>query len=153
MNKRLFATDLWKVGQASSWGKLFSKLTNLVLDMTVDSYSFTGQVNQERHSIEKWADYIGLVSHEQAVSQSSEDQGLNLLPLSYFSPLGDGSKYLDVTFFTLTDKLLRFNAMEFPVYYDDYKMSVVVNQMKLAFMFPHKLLVENLLDNAVASRG
>ena len=33
------------------------------------------------------------------------------------------------------------------------RFSVVVNQMKLAFMFPHKLVPENILDNGIALRG
>jgi hypothetical protein len=53
----------------------------------------------------------------------------------------------------ITDKHLRFSAMEFPNYDDDIRFSVVVNQMKLAFMFPHKLVPENILDNGIAFRG
>lgn len=71
-NRKLFASSEWKVGKTSSWGRLFSKVTNLVLDMTRDSYELTGSVLTTK-KITTWNDYLELLSMEEAVKQSSLD--------------------------------------------------------------------------------
>lgn len=69
-----------------------------------------------------------------------------------YSPLSDASQHLEVTLLKVTDQHLRFHALEFPLYEDDLRFSVVVNQMKLAFMFPAKMAPENILDNGIQFR-
>lgn len=150
-NRKLFGSSEWKVGKTGSWGRLFSKVTNLVLDMTRDSFEVTGSVLATK-KVSSWNDYLELLSMEEAVKQSSLDQGLNLLPVSVYSPLTDASTHLEVTLLKVTDQHLRFHALEFPLYEDDLRFSVVVNQMKLAFMFPAKMAPENILDNGIQFR-
>lgn len=151
-NRKLFSSNEWKIGQTQSWGKMFSKITNLVLDMSQTEFTVTGS-KIEKKTLSTWNDYLDILSVEEAVKQSSIDQGLNLIPLGVYSPVQDAASHLEVTMMKITDKHLRFSAMEFPNYDDDIRFSVVVNQMKLAFMFPHKLVPENILDNGIAFRG
>ncbi len=151
-NRKFFGNNEWKIGQTSSWGKMFSKISNLVIDMSQESFSVTGG-QLDKRSISTWNDYLDILSMEEAVKQSSVDQGLNLIPLGIYDPVQDAATHLEVTMLKVTDKHLRFSAMEFPDYEDDLRFSVVVNQMKLAFMFPHKLVPENILDNGIALRG
>lgn len=131
---------------------MFSKISNLVIDMSKESFSVTGGLLNKR-TISTWNDYLEVLSMEEAVKQSSVDQGLNLIPLGIYEPVQDAATHLEVSMLKVTDKHLRFSAMEFPDYEDDLRFSVVVNQMKLAFMFPNKMVPENIMNNEVALRG
>lgn len=125
-NRKLFGSNEWKIGQTHSWGKMFSKITNLVIDMTQESFTVTGS-KLSKKKLSTWNDYLDILSMEEAVKQSSVDQGLNLIPLGIYEPVQDAATHLEVTMMKITDKLLRFSAMEFPNYDDDIRFSVVVN--------------------------
>lgn len=99
------------------------------------------------------ADFNELNNDEAAIRMASEDNGINNMAVAIYEDKGDGKSNIDVTLYKVTDKQLRATVSDFSIYRDDIRHSIISNQMKIAFMFPYKMVPENILDNGVAFRG